>query len=200
MNSDYTTYTTQTTASPFSLEGKIILVVGADTRTGQQAATTLARMGAHVIQQSTFTLTEIPIDGVLYCSTSAHTPIDMTEIKESCLEQSITNCLAAPALTIKKLLANGLLKEAASVVLERVSIAHTEAGRFISVEGGLKSLAASMALKCASHRIRVNTITTKASPEEADMENFANAAVYLLSPASRWVTGSDLVITGQATN
>lgn len=185
--------------SPFSLHGKRLLVVGVDTPTGRKAASIFAQRGAQVIAQATFSAVEMPLDGLLYCSVSAQPPMTLENITETSLQQVIANRLSGPVLAIKQLTDSGVLRDGASVVLEKFSINYEGVGRFLSVEGGVGTLVASMALECARRRIRVNAITTKAFPDACDMEDFAHAAVYLLSPASRWVTGSDLVITGQAT-
>ncbi|MDR3019027.1 hypothetical protein [Delftia acidovorans] len=199
MNSTHAPELPRNASHPFSLDGKAILVVGADTPTGRQAADTLARRGAQVIEQPAFTPVKTAVDGFLYCTASAQAPMGLADITESLLHQFVASRLAAPVLAIRQLMEGGLLRDGASIVLEKISFASAGAQRFVSVEGGLGTLAASLALECAAQAIRVNTITTKAFAEAHDREDFAHAAVYLLSPASRWVTGSDLVITGQAT-
>lgn len=199
MNSAHAPALPRSASHPFSLEGKAILLVGADTPTGRQAADTLARRGAQVIEQSAFIPVKTALDGFLYCTASAQTPMGLADITENLLQQFIASRLAAPVLAIRQLMEDGLLREGASIVLEKISFANAGDHRFVSLEGGLGSLTASLALECAARGIRVNAITTKAFAEAHDREDFAHAAVYLLSPASRWVTGSDLVITGQAT-
>ena len=168
------------TPSPFALHGKTLLIVGAHTPQGGCAAQTCARMGAHVIAQTSFTQPPQPVDGLLYCAPPAHTPATR---------------LQAPADAITALHAAGLLRQGAAVVLEKTHILPAPGATHLSVEGGLGTLAASLALRYAPQAIRVNTITAHLHPSADEQQDFAHAAAYLLSPASRWVTGRFMIPT-----
>ncbi|MBP7968503.1 MAG: hypothetical protein KAZ24_03485 [Brachymonas sp.] len=172
------------TPSPFALHGKTLLIVGVHTPQGGCAAQTCARMGAHVIAQTSFTQPPQPVDGLLWCTPPDHT---------------LATRLQAPADAIKALHAAGLLRQGAAIVLEKNHIPSAPGAVPLCVEGGLSTLAASLALRHAPQAIRVNTLTTHLHPNADEQQDFAHAAIYLLSPASRWVTGSNLVITGLAT-
>ena len=180
----------QASPSPFSLQGKTILIVGADTPSGISAAKVCTEQGAQVIAQTTFTSPQTAVDGLLHCRTSSGGDTNLPHIMAS--------CILKPVQAIQHLLSTALLRDGSAVVLEKISVPIT-GNPDLSLEGSLHTLACSLALNAAPRRIRVNTITAKATPTLGEQRDFAHAAVYLLSPASRWVTGSNLVITGQAT-
>ena len=114
------------------------------------------------------------------------------------------------------------IKEGASIVFIASiggMIGQRGNGLYAGSKGALVSMARVLALELAPKRIRVNALSpgmvdtpmikgTGASEEENAEhvkqyplglglpEDIANACVYLLAPASRWVTGSNLVIDG----
>jgi NAD(P)-dependent dehydrogenase (short-subunit alcohol dehydrogenase family) len=144
-------------------------------------------------------------------------------VKEQNLDLIINTNLKAPILLIKGLLKAKKINVGASVVfISSIAAYHSSIGDgvYSATKGGLCSFSKVLALELASKKIRVNTIqpgmvytalTDKGPLSEEDYnkdeqkyplgrygkpEEIANAAVYLLSDASQWITGTDLVIDG----
>lgn len=134
-----------------------------------------------------------------------------------------TNFLA-PALLIKELHKSKSLATAASIVfISSIASNYSSLGNimYMSSKGALNSFMRGIALELSSKEIRANAIQpgmirtklTSALEEETiakDIENYplkrygnpeeiAWAAVYLLSDATRWMTGTTLTIDGGLT-
>ena len=132
----------------------------------------------------------------------------------------------SPILLIKELLRRKKLNKGASIVmLSSISSIYATISNalYASSKGAINSLVKALALECSSQRIRVNgvmpgmveTNMIKAynlSSDEMDSvirtyplgrlgtpNDIANGVVYLLSDASNWVTGINLVIDGGVT-
>ena len=144
-------------------------------------------------------------------------------VKEQNLDLIINTNLKAPILLIKSLLKAKKINMGASVVfISSIAAYHSSIGDgvYSATKGGLSSYSKVLALELASKKIRVNTIqpgmvrtalTDKGPLSDDDYskdeqkyplgrygnpEEIANSAVFLLSDASQWITGTDLVIDG----
>jgi NAD(P)-dependent dehydrogenase (short-subunit alcohol dehydrogenase family) len=144
-------------------------------------------------------------------------------LKELDMDLILNTNLKAPMMLIKSLLKAKKIQTGASVVFISSIAAHHSSvgdGVYSASKGGLSSFAKVLALELASKKIRVNTIqpgmirtglTSKGPLSEDDYlkdeqkyplgrygqpVEVAHAAVYLLSDASKWITGTDLVIDG----
>lgn len=190
--------------SPFSLAGKTIGLVGAGTMNGQHAQQAISEQGAKVIVLDEINIIDAlkpaSCDGLLCCAETVLVPI--TTMQKEDIQHLAIQRLVAPAALAHRLLRNQILRESSAIVFEKHSIAHLrteDGGYYLSMESGVDTLAGTLALQYAPMRIRVNTVTTRASGSSKDANAFANASIYLLAPASRWVTGSNMVLTGEPT-
>lgn len=144
-------------------------------------------------------------------------------IKELDMDLIINTNLKAPVMLSKALLKAKKINSGASIVfVSSIAAYHSSIGDgvYSASKGGLSSFAKVLALELASKNIRVNSIQpgmvrtglTEHGPlSEEDYqkdemryplsrygkpEEVAYAAIYLLSDASAWITGTDLVIDG----
>ena len=161
------------------------------------------------------------LDGVVHCAAILK-KLPLKFINEKAWQETMETNLFAPALLSQRLVKKNKIKDASSIVFIS-SIAATVASfgniSYMASKGAINSLSRGMALELASKKIRVNTVqpaliqtnlTDKALSEE-DLKNYllkfplgrfgkpeevAYAVVYLLSDASSWVTGTNLLIDG----
>jgi NAD(P)-dependent dehydrogenase (short-subunit alcohol dehydrogenase family) len=144
-------------------------------------------------------------------------------IKKNEMDLIVKTNLTSPILLTKKLLVLKKINFAASVVfISSIAAFHSSIGDSVysATKGGISSYSKVLALELASSDIRVNTIQPgmirtsllENGPLSAEdyardekkyplsrygsAEEVAYAAVYLLSDATKWVTGTDLVIDG----
>lgn len=164
------------------------------------------------------------LDGIVNCAGFLK-KLPFKFINKKALNETLSVNLYAPALLSQLIVKKNLLNPAASVVFIS-SIASTVASigniSYMVSKGALNSLSRGMALELARKKIRVNTVqpaliktnlTEKALSEE-DLENYilkfplgrfgkpeevAYAAIFLLSDASLWITGTSIVIDGGVT-
>lgn len=185
--------------NPFSLENKKIILFGSDSPTGKATSEILKGMGAIIIEENNSS--ETSFDGmVFFAENSARSFMKKTRSNNLEITNFISKRFINPFFKIQEAINNQILNEGASIIIEKISIdiANENPGYF-NIEAGINSLISCMALNIANQKIRINIITAKNNPITSDNENFGYSAVYLLSPASRWVTGSEIVITGRAT-
>lgn len=146
-------------------------------------------------------------------------------INEKAWDETLSVNLYAPALLSQLIVKKNLLKPSGSVVFIS-SIASKVASfgniSYMASKGAINSLSRGMALELAAKGIRVNTIEpaliktklTESALSEEDMENYlkkfplgrfgepeevAYAAIYLLSDATKWVTGTSITVDGGVT-
>lgn len=144
-------------------------------------------------------------------------------IKENDMDLIIKTNLTSPILLTKKLLKSKKINPAASVIfISSIAAFHSSIGDSVysATKGGIVSYSKVLALELAVSGIRVNTIQPgmirtsllENGPLSAEdyakdekkyplarygaPEEVAYAAVYLLSDATKWMTGTDLVIDG----
>lgn len=244
--------------SPFSLEGKTILVTGASSGIGRAAAIECSKMGAKVIitarneERLSQTLSELEGGGhqMFLCDLNNEEAIDkmvgdLPELQGLVNNAGFTKILpvqflsseeinsvfqvntVAPMILLQKLLKKKKLKKGASVVftssLAGMGVCTVGNSMYSASKGAVSAFVRCVALELAQKNIRVNAVCpgmvdtgildsgtlTKEQLDE-DMRNYplgrygtpediAWAMIYLLSDASSWVTGDNLIIDGGLT-
>ncbi|MDE6300844.1 MAG: SDR family oxidoreductase [Muribaculaceae bacterium] len=163
------------------------------------------------------------INGVVHCAGVGDRSL-LKMVKEKDISKVMRTNFEAPVLLQKALLKKKKLKQASSVVFiaSRAPFAPTVGnGIYAASKGALIAYAKVLGLEVANQLIRVNCICpamvwTELVKRDAEMngvdyheeelkyplkrygqpEDVANLAVYLLSDASSWMTGSCIDITG----
>lgn len=244
--------------SPFSLEGKTILVTGASSGIGRAAACECSKMGARVIitarneDRLLQTMSELNGEGhqMVLCDLNNEEAIDkmvgdLPELQGLINNAGFTKILpvqflsseeinsvfqvntVAPMILLQKLLKKKKLKKGASVVftssLAGMGVCTVGNSMYSASKGAVSAFVRCVALELAPKNIRVNAVCpgmvdtgildsgtlTKEQLAE-DMRNYplgrygkpediAWAMIYLLSDASSWVTGDNLIIDGGLT-
>lgn len=241
--------------NPFSLENKVILVLGASSGIGRATAIECSRQGAKVIltarneellketcsllegEGHEYIIADLLLDDdidnlvnsvkcldglVCNAGTSKLAPIQF--IKENDIERILRVNTVSPVLLLKKLLKRKKLNSPSSVVFTSsisgnftVALAHS---LYSLSKGAISSFMKNAALELAIKKIRCNSVNPgmtdtgmiygaefSRSDLEADLKNYplgrygnprdiALGIIYLLSDASSWVTGQQLVIDG----
>lgn len=164
------------------------------------------------------------IDGVVHCAAILK-KLPLKFLNEKAWDETLEINLVAPAILSQMLFKKNKINQVASIVFIS-SIASTVASlgniSYMASKGAIDSLSKGMALELASRKIRVNTVrpaliqtnlTDKALSEE-DLKNYilkfplgrfgkpeevAYAVIYLLSDASKWITGTSITIDGGVT-
>ncbi len=164
-----------------------------------------------------------PLDGVVH-SAGASKRLPLKFIKEESLSALMNINFMAPALLTQQLHKKKVLKSEASLVfISSVASSYASTGSimYMSSKGALNSFVKGVAYELAPAKIRANAIlpgmvTTGLSPALSDddkakdaelyplgrygtPEEIAYAAIYLLSDAATWVTGTLLTIDGGLT-
>ncbi len=241
--------------SAFTLNGKKILVTGASSGIGRQAAINISNAGGtviltardperlnqtldllhgeghHVLVADLSVEKEIDllvslvdkINGMVNCAGIVH-PLPVKFITMSRLEEMNNISYNAPVLLTGKLLKAKKISDSGSLVyMSSVSsrFGYIGGALYCGAKAGIDAFVKVLALECASNGIRSNTINAAMvrtplfdkveeiiSKEEmaahekkyplglGEPSDIANAIVFLLSDASRWITGTNLVIDG----
>lgn len=168
---------------------------------------------------------ELPrLDGVVHCA-GIGTRVLCKNIVESDIDQTIDSNFKAPVMLQTEVLRQKKISKGGSVVfIASISKDTPSVGNalYAASKGALVSYANCLQLELAPRMIRVNCISPamvwtdlifKGGLTEQELredekkyplkrygtpEDVANLAVYLLSDASSWMTGSDVRITGGA--
>jgi NAD(P)-dependent dehydrogenase (short-subunit alcohol dehydrogenase family) len=163
-----------------------------------------------------------PLDGVVLCAAIFKTlPVKFGNRKH--IEEIFDTNTFANFLIIQKLLKENKIRKGASIVfISSVASGRPYKGNslYSATKGAIKSFSKVLAMELASKNIRVNCISPgivltrpledsgAITKEEMQTEensiplgfgtsiDIAYGTVYLLSNASRWITGTDLVIDG----
>lgn len=144
-------------------------------------------------------------------------------IKDDNMDLVIKTNLVSPILLTKELLKNRKIKKGGSIVFtSSIAVNHSSIGDSVysASKGGIQSFSRVLAMEVASKNIRVNTIqpgmvrtgliqnsVLSEDEYEADEKKYplkrygspdeiAWAAIYLLSDATVWMTGSSIVLDG----
>ena len=168
-------------------------------------------------------VTELPVLDGIVCNAGVNRRMLTQYIKELDMDLILNTNLKAPVMLVRALLKAKKINSGASVVfVSSIAAFHSSIGDgvYSASKGGLSSFAKVLALELASKKIRVNTIqpgmvrtglTEKGPLSEEEYskdeqryplsrygkpEEVAYSAIYLLSDASAWITGTDLVIDG----
>jgi NAD(P)-dependent dehydrogenase (short-subunit alcohol dehydrogenase family) len=159
-----------------------------------------------------------PLHGVVHnAGIQRLTPIKL--VSEKSLYESTSINYFAPILLTQRLLYRDSIDTGGSIVFMASTAAHIGTpgvGLYSSQKAALLGLVRCLALEQAKRRVRVNCLSPSAveTPiwDVAQLEqqrarhplglgtpdDVANATIYLLSDASRWVTGTTLVMDGGA--
>ncbi|MEA4886684.1 MAG: SDR family oxidoreductase [Bacteroides graminisolvens] len=170
-------------------------------------------------------VTELPkLDGLVQCA-GVGSRVFCKGLNKEAIDYVMKPNLEAPVLLQTAILANKKINKAASIVyIASKAVEFPSMGNAIysASKGAIISYAKCLAIELAPRQIRVNCICpamiwtdlilqegmTKEDMEEAQLryplkrygqpEDVANLALYLLSDASTWMTGSAIDLTGGA--
>lgn len=171
-------------------------------------------------------IAELPkLDGVVYCAGTQETCITKLLCRETIDRVFDTNFFSVCNLN-SAILSKKKLNKCSSIVIISSAAANyvAEVGNaaYSASKGALSSFARVLAVELVARGIRVNTLSPgmvrtplmhkfDVSEEEfaedekkyplgyGEPEDVANAAIYLLSDASKWVTGTNILLDGGLT-
>lgn len=162
-----------------------------------------------------------PLDGVVHgAGISLLAPLRLAT--RSHIESQLAANLVGPMLLTRQLLLRNSLRRGGAIVFISSISAHIGVhgvSSYAASKGALEAMARSLSMEVARKGIRVNCLapglvrtpmfeaalsttggldeTIKAYPLGLGLpEDVAHAAVFFLSPASRWITGATLVLDG----
>jgi len=246
-------------STPFSLEGKRVLITGSSSGIGRQIAISCSKMGATVIgtgrdtskldetlgllsgaghlmvpadltqasgRDSVMAAIDNPLEGIVHCAgISRLSPVRM--MTEAHLLEIMAINVNAPMLLTQVLLKKQKIQDGGSILFISSIAAHIGVAGVAGYSGSKAALLAMMrclAMEVVKRKIRVNCLspslvetplfeamelqsgTSSMEQKRNDHplgfgkpEDIANASVFFLSEASRWITGTTLVMDGGLT-
>lgn len=164
------------------------------------------------------------LDGVVHCAAILK-KLPLKFINEKAWLETMETNLFAPALLSQRLVKKSKINDGASIVfISSIAASVASFGNisYMASKGAINSLARGMALELATKKIRVNYIqpalirtnlTDKAMSQE-DLDNYvqrfplgrfgkpeevAYSAIFLLSDATKWITGTSITVDGGVT-
>jgi NAD(P)-dependent dehydrogenase (short-subunit alcohol dehydrogenase family) len=239
-------------SDPFRLAGKRVLVTGASSGIGRQAAIAASRAGAAIVATGrdperlaeTMSMLESregnvattgdlavdgdltkiaetagAVDGVVHAA-GITGPIPVRVVTRPFIQDRFDANYFGPLLLTQRILARNRMRANGSIVFIASISAHTGTrgmSVYSSTKASLVVTAKCLALEVAKHGIRVNCLspglvrTPLFRPDEQEWldneekryplglgtpEDVANAALFLLVPASRWMTGQTIIMDG----
>jgi NAD(P)-dependent dehydrogenase (short-subunit alcohol dehydrogenase family) len=160
------------------------------------------------------------IDGLVLCfGRQMLSPI--RQLKEELMTTMYEMHFLAPVMLVQRLLQANAIAQQGSILFMLSTAAHIGTrgvGPYSAMKSGLLGIIRCLAMEQSKRKIRVNGISPSAIPtsiwgEEQGLlddqrarhplglgtpQDVANGAIYLLADASRWVTGTTLVMDGGA--
>ncbi len=162
------------------------------------------------------------LDGLVHCA-GKQMLCPIRQLTEGLMNEMYGVHYLAPVMLTQQLLQKGRLAPKASILFLLSTSAHIGTrgvGPYSAMKSALLGIIRCLAIEQARHGMRVNGISPSVVPtpmwgdagQNAQLEaqrarhplglgtpeDVANAAIYLLSDASRWVTGTSLVMDGGA--
>lgn len=166
------------------------------------------------------------LDGIVFCAGITRT-IPVKRIKKTDIDDIFTTNILSPIEIVNQLVKQKKINKNGSIVfISSISSSYADMGNsvYAATKGGLISFSRVLALELAPKGIRANCIRPgfiagtgmtgsldRLTEEQIEMErqryplgfgetsDISNGIIYLLSDASRWVTGSSLTIDGGIT-
>lgn len=166
------------------------------------------------------------LDGMVFCAGITRT-IPIKRIKKEDISDIFSTNLTSPIEIVNQLVKQKKVNKGGSIVfISSISSSYADMGNsvYAATKGGLISFSRVLALELASKGVRANCIRpgfvagtgmteglNRLSDEQIEMErqkyplgfgktsDIANGIIYLLSDASKWVTGTTLTIDGGIT-
>lgn len=241
--------------TPFHLHGKTILITGASSGIGGNAAVRISEMGGNVVLsgRDVNRLNEVAskcvqgktqivaadistqdgrdhlansvphIDGLVNCVGTVH-PFPVRFLDQQKMDQTLNVNFEAPVLMTAAILkAKKINPESSLVYLSSISSFRPQRGAAMygASKAAIESFVKVLAQELHAQKIRVNSIAPAmvktpmydraeemVSKDEMDAhvskyllgvgypDDVANAIIFLLSPASRWITGINLILDG----
>jgi NAD(P)-dependent dehydrogenase (short-subunit alcohol dehydrogenase family) len=169
-------------------------------------------------------VSELPaLNGIVHCAGIVH-PLPIKYITGKYLDEMYSINYNAPVLLTSKLLKEKKISKGASIVfMSSISsrFGHIGGALYCGSKSGIDLFTKVLAIECAAQKIRANSINAAmvrtelfdqteliASKETMDKHekqyplgfgepaDISNAIVFLLSDASKWITGTNMIVDG----